>query len=296
MNWIDGLMQIKYPNSKPNKKIGKNSMPSSGSIELNPNNPLIQQFATANKSIRPSPPAITYSLIVPAYNEEKYISHTIDSLLAVKENLSGRFSGEIIVVDNNSDDGTANLAKNKGARVVFENVNCIARARNSGAKAASGKYLFFVDADTTVTTELIEDALICLEEKHICGGGTRISFDRPIPLSGKILLWTWNTIVKFYPMAAGSFLFCSKNAWQETGGFDEELYASEEISFSRKLRKWGKKNGKKFIVLNIPAVTSGRKFEWHSMTWIILNFAFFAIFPSGVRSKRLCHLWYKRKG
>jgi glycosyltransferase involved in cell wall biosynthesis len=238
---------------------------------------------------------ITFSLIVPAYNEEKYIGLTLDSLLAVKEKLSGRFNGEIVVVDNNSNDGTANLAKSKGAKVVFEKVNCIARARNSGANEASGKYLFFVDADTTVPTELIEEALHCLEEKNICGGGTQISFDRPIPFSGRILLWTWNTIVKFYPMAAGSFLFCRKDAWQETGGFDEELYASEEISFSKKLRKWGRKNGKGFTILKIPAVTSGRKFEWHSMTWIILNFMFFAIFPFGVRSKSLCHLWYKRK-
>ncbi len=238
----------------------------------------------------------TYSLIVPAYNEEKYIGLTIDSLLAVKEKLSGLFNGEIIVVDNNSSDGTAKLAESMGVRVVFEKVNCIARARNSGAKAASGKYLFFVDADTTVPEELIREALRCLEEKDICGGGTQINFDRRIPFSGKILLWTWNTIVKFYPMAAGSFLFCRKDAWEATGGFDEELYASEEISFSKKLRKWGKRNGKKFTVLKIPAVTSGRKFEWHSMTWIILNFMFFAIFPFGVRSRRLCHLWYKRKG
>lgn len=238
---------------------------------------------------------ITYSFIVPAYNEEKYLGNTIDSLLSVKEKLAGRFSGEIIVVDNNSNDGTANFAKSKGVRVVFEKVNCIARARNSGAKKASGKYLFFIDADTTVPAELIGEALVCLEEKNICGGGTQIIFDRPIPLSGKFLLWTWNTIVKFYPMAAGSFLFCRKDAWDETGGFDEELYASEEIAFSKKLRKWGRKTGRKFIILKIPAITSGRKFEWHSMTWIILNFMFFAMFPFGVRSKFLCHLWYRRK-
>lgn len=238
---------------------------------------------------------ITYSFVVPAYNEEKYLGRTIDSLLSVNEKLSARFNGEIIVVDNNSNDATADLAKSKGAKVVFEKVNCIARARNSGAAAASGKYLFFVDADTTIPAGLIEEALVSLEERNICGGGTQITFDRTIPFSGKLLLRTWNTIVKFYPMAAGSFLFCRKDAWEATGGFDEELYASEEISFSKKLRKWGRKTGRKFIVLKIPAITSGRKFEWHSMTWIILNFMFFAIFPFGVRSKRLCHLWYKRK-
>jgi glycosyltransferase involved in cell wall biosynthesis len=256
--------------------------------ELKTNHPLIQQ------SVFPSS-FVTYSLIVPAYNEEKYIGFTIDSLLAIKEKLSGNFKGEIIVVDNNSDDKTANLAESRGVSVVFEKLNCIARARNSGAKAASGKYLFFIDADTTVPTELIEQALIGLEQENICGGGTQIIFDRPIPLSGKTLLWTWNTIVKFYPMAAGSFLFCRKDAWKETGGFDEELYASEEISFSKKLRKWGRKNGKGFVILKVPAITSGRKFEWHSMTWIILNFMFFSLFPFAVRSKRLCHLWYKRK-
>ena len=55
---------------------------------------------------------------------------------------------ELIVCDNNSTDRTAEIARAAGATVVFEPVNQIARARNSGAAAATGDWLIFVDADS----------------------------------------------------------------------------------------------------------------------------------------------------
>ena len=238
---------------------------------------------------------IDFSIIVPAFNEENFIGKTLDSLLEATKAPRGGLKGEIIVVDNNSTDKTAEFARSKGAKVVFEKINCIARARNAGAKSASGKYLLFVDADTCISARLLDECLLQMEDKKVCGGGGDVTFDIELPFFGKMFLLFWNTLVKIYPMAAGSFLFCRKDAWEQTGGFDENLYASEEVHFSRELRKWGRRNGYKFALLKIPTVTSGRKFSWYSSTRIVLSFAFFAIFPFAVRSRRLCAIWYERK-
>ena len=62
---------------------------------------------------------------------------------------------ELIVCDNNSTDRTAEIARNAGARVVFEPVNQIARARNRGAAAATGDWLIFVDADSHPSAGLV---------------------------------------------------------------------------------------------------------------------------------------------
>src|SRR5438128_9916930 len=95
------------------------------------------------------------SVIIPAFNEERLLG---DTLRAVKEAM-GAFSKrdwetELIVCDNNSTDGTAELARGAGAVVVFEPLNQIARARNRGAMAASGDWLVFVDADSKPSREL----------------------------------------------------------------------------------------------------------------------------------------------
>ena len=65
---------------------------------------------------------IYYSVIVPAYNEEEYIEDTLDSIFQAMEEITGQ-KGEVIVVDNNSTDKTAELALSKGARLIFEKEN-----------------------------------------------------------------------------------------------------------------------------------------------------------------------------
>ena len=81
------------------------------------------------------------SIIIPAYNEEQLITHCLN---AVAESLSANartdFTHEIIVVDNNSADKTAERARKSGAHVVFEPINQISRARNAGAAAARGDF------------------------------------------------------------------------------------------------------------------------------------------------------------
>src|SRR5689334_18853557 len=113
-----------------------------------------------------------YSVIIPAYNEEAYLGRTLSSLRAAMDGLPE--AGEVIVVDNNSSDRTADIARAAGARVVFEPVNQISRARNAGAAAARGRFFVFLDADTIPSARLLRRALDHLSGGKVCGGGALI--------------------------------------------------------------------------------------------------------------------------
>ncbi|HRR06765.1 MAG TPA: glycosyltransferase, partial [Victivallales bacterium] len=213
-----------------------------------------------------------------------------------KNSLSERFSGEVIVVDNNSTDNTAEIAREFGVNVVFEKVNCIARARNAGAKNAKGKYLVFIDADTVVTPELLKHAILNLDSGKICAGGAYIGFeDGDVDFVAILLAWIWNhIIIRLYPVAAGSFLYCLKRGWEETGGFDESFYASEEIHFSKALKKWGRRNHLYFKIIPLYVKSSSRKFKTYSKFEIFIKIIPLIIFPFLLKRKKLCSFWYER--
>src|SRR5580765_6918952 len=95
------------------------------------------------------------SIIIPAFNEERLIAGTLASIRVGMDELTRRgVESELIVCDNNSTDPTAEIARAAGAKVVFEPINQIARARNRGAEAASGDWLICVDADSKPDGEL----------------------------------------------------------------------------------------------------------------------------------------------
>src|SRR6185369_12224787 len=95
------------------------------------------------------------SVVVPAFNEERLLVATLDSIKAAAQGL-GDWNWELVVCDNNSTDRTAEVARAAGAKVVFEPHNQISRARNTGAAAATGEWLLFVDADSTPSRALFE--------------------------------------------------------------------------------------------------------------------------------------------
>ncbi|MEM7304997.1 MAG: glycosyltransferase [Pseudomonadota bacterium] len=237
--------------------------------------------------------SIYYSIIIPAYNEEALIEQTLVALKIGMAQIA--LNGEIIVVDNNSDDRTAEIAKEQDAIIVYEPINQISRARNVGAQAAQGKYLIFVDADTIIPTELLRQALNNLMSGLIIGGGACISGDVPLKGLQKQLLKFWNWISVNTRNAAGSFIYCYRQDFMEVGGFSEDVYASEEIWLSGKLRKLGKQKNQPFcIIKEPPVITSMRKLQWHSPASIYFYTFMLMLFPFIVRSKSLCMLWYRR--
>ncbi len=236
---------------------------------------------------------IGYSIIIPAYNEEDYLPHTLANLIQSMKAVS-RYKGEIIVTDNNSTDRTAAIAEEYGARVIFEEHQQISRARNTGAKAASGKFLIFVDSDTIITPLLLEKTINTLASGRYCGGGTIVEFDAPLPLPGMVCLKGWLFLSRTFKWACGAYVFCTCEAFIETGGFDERYYASEEIHFSRALRLWGREKRKLFIILEEPIITSSRKLKWFSIMDHLRMFLRMFATLKPLQNRDACYrMWYQ---
>ncbi len=234
------------------------------------------------------------SVLIPAFNEEALLPKVIAGVHASFA-AAGRPSYEIIVCDNNSTDNTAAVAAGAGARVVSEPHNQIARARNAAARAAAGKWFIFLDADTFLTPELLRETLRCFDSNVVCAGGSVLRFDKEgLSLFATSMTWLWNKISAVCGLAAGSFLFCPRAAWEETGGFDEEIYAGEELFFSHRLKRWAKAKGLKFRILTgAPVVTSSRKMDWYGTRGLMLAVALM-LRPGALRNREMCGLWYKR--
>jgi len=236
---------------------------------------------------------LSFSIIIPAYNEEHLLPATLGSLHKAMDSVP--LQGEVIVVDNNSTDNTTKIAKAHGARVVFEPFRQIAKARNRGAGIATGSFLFFLDADTILSPQLLQRALNLLESGNHCGGGSLMIFDSKLPFLANILVTLWNTLSRRANLAAGSFIFCLARGFEDIGGFDEQTFAAEEISFSRRLKNWGRANNLRFTIIpDFPVITSGRKFHWYSSLQVSLLLLLFILFPPALKSRSLCSFWYTR--
>ena len=236
---------------------------------------------------------IAYSVIIPAYDEQEYLPATLHALQKAMKAIN--MAGEVIVANNNSHDRTAEIARESGAIVVFEPVNQISRARNAGAKTARGEYLIFLDADTIISPALLQKALGNLSSGTCCGGGGKVVYEGELPgiIRGATELWNYFS-VKF-GMAAGCFIYCLKEAFDAMGGFSKNVYASEEIWFSWKLRAWGKLRHMDFRIIDSPSLTtSSRKLKWFSLPSILAMFLLFSLFPFALRFRPLCRLWYER--
>jgi glycosyltransferase involved in cell wall biosynthesis len=224
------------------------------------------------------------SVIVPAFNEEKLLGAT---LACIREATKG-MDVELLVCDNNSTDRTAEIARDAGAKVVFEPLNQISRARNAGAAVASGDWLVFVDADSYPDAALFAEVAVTIAGGRYVGGGATMRFDEADWLGrGSIVIW--NGISRAMRWAAGSFVFCRTDAFRQIGGFSTELYASEEIDFSRRLKRLGR-----FTILHRhPLRTSGRKLRLYSNREALRLLLRFVV--SGGRSLKRredCFLWY----
>lgn len=233
------------------------------------------------------------SVVVPAFNEERLLLGTLAALPDAMRVVEERgWSWELIVCDNNSTDRTAALARGFGAKVVFEPVNQISRARNRGAAHASGDWLAFVDADSRLSPELMREAADAIDAGCLAGGAT-VDFETRDP-AVRFWLLLWNATSRLMKWAAGSFIFCEADAFCEAGGFSEALYAGEEIELFGRLKRLARREGRRIVILHRhPLRTSDRKARLYSWRE---HFAFlFKTLSSGGRSLRRrqdCSVWY----
>lgn len=176
-------------------------------------------------------PHPTVSVIIPAYNAQKYLAQAIESVLA-----QSYPAVECIVVDDGSSDATAAIAAGYGSRISYlrqENGER-SRARNRGAQHASGEWLSFLDADDLIAPEKIErevEALggapgcdlvfsrtLFVDESGASRGPLKIAAPDPDPVRR---LFAGNFIT------VNAFLL-RRSSFEAVGGFDPALNRAED--------------------------------------------------------------------
>ena len=235
------------------------------------------------------------SVIVPAHNEEAWLPSTLGSIRAAAEHVRAR-SGvrvEIIVVDNDSTDETAVVAREKVASVVHEPVRSIGRARNTGARNAAGEVLVFVDADVYIPRDLLAVIHETMRDPQCLGGSVDTEHDPRHPVV-RLHLRAWRVLAAVIPLVQGATQFCRRSAFGEVGGYPEDVWMGEDTDFYRELRKLARKTRGTVRVIRAPRVRpSSRRFDewplWKTLVWT--NPLFIALFR---RWKVVWAGWYAR--
>ena len=189
--------------------------------------------------------SVDISLIIPAYNEEASIGLCLD--MAIK-NSKGKFK-EIIVVDNASTDKTAEVAKQRpGVRVVQEDRKGTGHARQSGAEAASGEILAYIDADSHIPDDWVDkiERWFSNDPKLVFLSGAYRYHRHEItryPAWFLDFVW-WFSLPAYWVVGfMGNTGNCAIRAiaLREVGGFDRSiLFYGDDTDVSRRLHKVGK--------------------------------------------------------
>ncbi|MHB8262433.1 MAG: glycosyltransferase family 2 protein [Acidimicrobiales bacterium] len=217
-------------------------------------------------------PCPTYSVVVPAFNEEHYIGDCLHSL--ANQDYTGDY--EVIVVDNNSTDNTANIASTLGATVIREAKPGVCSARQRGTEVARGEVVISTDADTTFDSAWLASIDRAFTQNPECvavagpcrfDGGPWWSAVYPRLLFGAVYLVYLVTGYVFY-VSATNIAF-RKSAWS---GYNTNMtQGGDEIDLLRRLRS----KGRVIFSLRNPSNTSSRRLKRGLLYNLFVSFAFY---------------------
>mgnify|MGYP000209180453 CR=1 FL=1 len=175
------------------------------------------------------------SVIVITKNSEKTLYECLES---VKRQTYKNI--ELIVVDNYSTDRTRDIAREFGARVYVKGPERSSQM-NYGARVAKGDYLYFMGSDFVLTSGLIEECVSLMEQ----GYDAVIVWNVSDPSKSLWAKTRFYERLSYY--GSGTYegaRFVKRELFFNVGGFDEEIFANEDIAFGRKLLKAGVKIGR----------------------------------------------------
>jgi len=181
---------------------------------------------------------LTFSVIIPAKNEELNISRCLCSLGAVDW---PRNDLEILLVDNGSIDATTSIARNHGAKVFIRPGDTVAGLRNFGSDRSQGKFLVFLDADCTVPTTWLREAAHYIDvEDVVCFGSPPV-----VPDDSTWVQRAWFHVRRKEGVIETDWLesmnmFVRRWAFERVGGFNASLVTCEDYDLSLRLRKEGR--------------------------------------------------------
>jgi glycosyltransferase involved in cell wall biosynthesis len=191
--------------------------------------------------VRPQRGSITFSVVIPAFNEERIIGQCLDSIAGLQY---PHQKFEVVVMDNGSSDRTREIAdsyrESMNITVLHRPKINISALRNAGAAASSGEYLIFLDADMIVPENWLLEAekLFISSDAGVIGGCFRV----PEHSSWVARIWFGRKakIVNLSPSYVPSGnLMIRRSQFFAIGGFDESLETSEDCDFSCRARALG---------------------------------------------------------
>lgn len=206
------------------------------------------------------------SVIVPTWNEEKYLPRCLRSLV----NQSSDVPFEVIVVDGGSVDRTVEIAGQYADKVLVKPRLPVGAARNTGAEQASGDIVAFIDADTIPSEKWLQEINQTLQTNQQAVGVTGPT----LPYEGTRLdSLVYDVATGWFqrlsltlglPHVAGFNCAYRKDAFWEAGGFDEHRQLSEDIMLSLRVRHQGS------ILFNpeMTAYTSLRRIKKYGYTYL----------------------------
>lgn len=236
-----------------------------------------------------------FSLIIPAWNEEKYLPRLLSTVETARTACSEPDAIEVIVADNDSTDGTASIARELGCRVVSIEKRRIAAARNGGAAAANGEIFCFVDADSQIHPDTFLEIDEVMSTGRYIAGASGVRMERMS--LGIALTWCLMMPMVIAMRMDTGVVFCRREDFESIGGYNEDRHFAEDVEFLLTLRRIGKARGQRLVRLRrSKAVASTRKFDshgdWHYFELVAKVFADMIRDPKAV-SDYARRYWYE---
>jgi len=212
--------------------------------------------------------ACVISVVIPAYNEEKYLPKCLDSLRR-QAFPSSQF--EIIVADNGSTDRTIQIALDYGATVVHEEVKGVARARQRGFAAAEGEIIASTDADAIVPPDWLATIARIFDADPTLGGvtgpvyfydGTWLDrwYYRHVNTN-----FVWVTFLIRRGCFSGNNFAVRREPFFAVNGFDLKMLSAEDADLALRMRKKTKTRFRRELVLSVSA-RRARQGYWKTLT------------------------------
>jgi glycosyltransferase involved in cell wall biosynthesis len=239
-------------------------------------------------------PAI--SIVIPAYNEAKYLPRLLDTIDTARDRFAGgRDQIEVIVADNGSTDDTAAIARARGCLVAAVTKRRIGASRNGGAALATAPILCFVDADMQIHPDTFTAIATAIADPQVGGGATGVTMERwsaGIALTFAMLL----PLVWLTGMDTG-VVFMRRDDFIAAGGYSETRHFAEDVDFLFKLIRLGRSRGQRLRRLRpVKAIASTRKFDrygdWHYF-WMMPTLALGTIIPHRSDHPTARKYWYE---